>query len=105
MKRMPEKAAGSEEVRINGFAFTLAKCTTRAAYSAKPGRNVVLDLQSIRKQFPVVIDTPIVVVIREQGVEVVVHQYGELVFKRCDDMEKMKGIAERVYTAGMAGSS
>ncbi len=92
-------------VRVNGFSFSVAKCSTRAAYSARPSKQVRLDLSAIRKDFETVVETPIVVVIREQGVEVVVHQYGELVFKRCDDVEKMKEIAEKIYAAGLAGSS
>jgi molybdopterin-synthase adenylyltransferase len=85
----------------NGFAFKVAKCKTRAAYSVKPNKQIKLDLGKIKKNFKTVLDTPIVVVIESDGVEIIVHNYGELVFKKFDDEKKIKEIAEKVYRVGM----
>ncbi len=83
------------------FAFMVARCTTRAAYSAKPNKNVTLDLAKIKKKYETLLDTPIVVVIKIEGVEIVVHCYGELVFKEFYDEEKIKKIAKEIYGAGL----
>lgn len=80
--------------------FTLGKCKTRAAYSAKLRKQGVLDLKRIARKFIVVLETPIVLVITVSGIEVIVHQYGELVFKKCEDMELMERIASEVYEMG-----
>ncbi|OGI66355.1 hypothetical protein A2642_01415 [Candidatus Nomurabacteria bacterium RIFCSPHIGHO2_01_FULL_39_10] len=80
--------------------FTLGKCKTRAAYSAKLRKQGVLDLKKIARKFTVVLETPIVLVISISGIEVIVHQYGELVFKKCEDMELMERIASEVYEMG-----
>ncbi len=81
--------------------FTLGKCKTRAAYSAKLRKQGVLDLKRVAKKFTVVLETPIVLVISVSNVEVIVHQYGELVFKKCEDMELMEKIAKEIYEEGM----
>ena len=81
--------------------FTLGKCKTRAAYSAKLRKQGVLDLKRVAKKFTVVLETPIVLVISVSNVEVIVHQYGELVFKKCEDMELMEKIAKEIYERGM----
>ena len=81
--------------------FTLGKCKTRAAYSAKLRKQGVLDLKRIARKFIVVLETPIVLVITVSGIEVIVHQYGELVFKKCEDMELMERIASEVYEEGV----
>lgn len=81
--------------------FNLAKCRTKAAYSAKLKRQGRLDLDKIKKEFEVVLETPILLVIKAEGVEIIVHGYGELLFKRCEDIEKMSRLAEKIYEAGL----
>ncbi len=77
--------------------FTIQKCKTKAAYSAKPKKNIKLNLKKINKEFEVILETPILLVIKESGIEIIVHGYGELLFKNCEDVSKMKKIAEKVY--------
>jgi molybdopterin-synthase adenylyltransferase len=79
--------------------YTLAKCKTRAAYSAKPKRNMKLNLGKVKKSFEIVLDTPIVVVIKEQNVEIIVHNHGELIFKNSDNQELMNQLARKIYEA------
>ncbi|HIJ10875.1 TPA: hypothetical protein HA278_02340 [Candidatus Woesearchaeota archaeon] len=81
--------------------FTLTKCKTKAAYSAKLVKQGKLDLKKITKEFSVMLETPILLVIKEQDVEIIVHGYGELLFKRCTNVAKMRKIAEKVYEIGM----
>tara|TARA_Y100000034_G_scaffold43491_2_gene53049 strand:- start:233 stop:493 length:261 start_codon:yes stop_codon:yes gene_type:complete len=78
--------------------FTIEKCKTKAAYSAKPVQNIKLNLKKIKEKFETVLETPILLVIKVKGIEVIVHNYGELLFKNCEDKEKMEKIAERVYS-------
>lgn len=81
--------------------FTLGKCKTRAAYSAKLKKQGQLDLDKIKRKFEVVLETPILLVIKVEGIEIIVHQYGELVFKNCQDMTLMEQIANDVYELGL----
>ena len=81
--------------------FTLGKCTTRAGYSAKLKSPRKLNLAAIKKAFPTVLETPIVLVIKTGAGEVVVHNYGELLFKEGKDMEVMEKVAKKIYDTGV----
>lgn len=75
--------------------FTLEKCKTKAAYSAKA--KLKLDLKKIKRKFSVILETPLLLVIKVGGIEIIVHSHGELLFKNCEDQQLMKKIAEEVY--------
>ncbi len=77
--------------------FTIKKCKTRAAYSAKPLKNIKLDLARIKTKFPVVMETPILLVIKVDEVEIIVHSYGELIFKTTKNIDRLEKIAEKIY--------
>ncbi|MBU1111252.1 MAG: hypothetical protein ABIG93_05625 [archaeon] len=81
--------------------FILSKCKTKAAYSAKLKKPGKLNLNKIKKKFEVVMDTEIVLVLKVDGVELICHAYGELLFKNCDDLTLMEKIAEKVYSMGL----
>ncbi len=81
--------------------FTVAKCRTKAAFTAKPNKNIKLNLENLRKNFSVVMDTPILLVVNKDGFEVIVHGYGELVFKNTDDVDKIREIAQEIYGKGL----
>jgi len=81
--------------------YTLAKCKTKASYSAKLAQKGKLNLDAIKKQFTVKVDTPILLVISVDGVEVIVHGYGELLFKNSMDVELLEKLAKRIYEAGL----
>jgi len=81
--------------------FSIEKCKTKAAYSAKLKKQQHLDLQKIKNKFEVLLETPILLVIKEQEVEIIVHGYGELLFKNGDDVDLMRKIAERIYEVGL----
>lgn len=90
-------------VRITSFMikFNLEKCKTKAAYSAKLQQKGKLDLAKIKAHFDVILETPILLVITVDGIEIIVHNYGELLFKNCDNVELMRAIAERIYEQGL----
>ncbi len=83
--------------------FTIEKCKTKAAYSAKLKRQQKLDLGKIKDKFPVILETPVLLVITVEGIEIIVHGYGELLFKNCADVDLMESIAKKIYSVGSAG--
>ncbi|MBI2669362.1 hypothetical protein HYX14_05980 [Candidatus Woesearchaeota archaeon] len=82
--------------------FSLAKCKTKAAYSARLLQKGKLDLQKVKSKFETILETPILLVVKIQGMEVIVHSYGELMFKNGNDMALMEKIAEEIYKVGLA---
>jgi adenylyltransferase/sulfurtransferase len=82
--------------------FTVQKCKTRKGWSAKPAKNIKLNLADIRKKYKVVMDTPILLVIDHEG-EIIVHDYGELLFKDMKDEAKIRKVSEEIYKVGGAG--
>ena len=81
--------------------FHVQKCKTRAGYSAKLVKQGKLDLAALRAKFDVVMDTPVLLVLSVDDIEVIVHGYGELLFKKCDDIELARKIAEKIYGVGV----
>ena len=83
--------------------FTLEKCKTRAGYSAKLPSSKRLNLSHIKKEFEVLLETPILLVVKVEGMEIVVHGFGELLFKNSKegDLEKMRKVAEKIYDLGL----
>jgi len=81
--------------------FTLGKCKTRAAFSAKLKQKGTLDLEKIKKYFTVLLETPILIVIKEEGMEIIVHGHGELLFKNGADLSLMEKTAENIYEVGL----
>lgn len=83
------------------LTFSLGKCRTRAGYSAKLLRQGKLDLDEIKKHFPVVLETPLLLVVATAAGEVIVHGYGELLFKEGKDIAVMEKAAAKVYEYGL----
>lgn len=82
--------------------FILSKCKTKVAYSTRlKYQQYQLDLKLLAKKFEVVIETPVVLVIKVGGVELTAHNFGELLFRNCDNLDKMQYIAEKVYAVGL----
>lgn len=81
--------------------FTLTKCKSKAAYQTKLKKQSKLDLDKVKKQFKVILETPILLVIKSEGIEIIVHGFGDLLFKKCDDLELIRKIAENVYDVGL----
>ena len=81
--------------------FSLAKCKTKAAYSAKLMQKGKIDLKKVVEKFEVVMETPILLVIKTETGEVIVHSHGEILFKKCTDTELMEKIAEKIYSISL----
>lgn len=81
--------------------FSLAKCKTKAAYSAKLKQQGKLDLIKIKNHYEILMETPILLVIKTAAGEVIVHAHGELLFKKCTDTDLMEKVAEEIYRLGL----
>ena len=81
--------------------FSVGKCKTKAAFSAKLKQPRKLDLAAIKQKFEVLLDTPILLVVKIDKKEIIVHGYGELMFKEGGDTEWMEGVAQRLYEVGL----
>ena len=77
--------------------FEIKACKTKAAYSAKPLKKITLDLDKLKTLFTTLVDTPILLVINVDSEEIIVHNHGELTFKKLKDENKIKIIAEKIY--------
>jgi|SRR3989338_10939906 len=86
--------------------FTFGKCKTRAGYSAKLIKQGKLDLKKIKNHFETILETPILLVIKAEGLEIVVQEYGELLLKNgtAEQVELMEKVAGKVYRVGLGKS-
>ncbi len=83
------------------ISFTLERCKTRAGYSARLAKDVKLNLKAIAGKFKIVLETPILLVLSTAEGEIIVHRYGEILFKEGKDLTVMKKIAEEIYSLGL----
>ena len=81
--------------------FTIAKCKTKAAFMAKLRRKQTLNLKKIAATFETLLQTDILVVIQVHGVEIVVQNYGDLLFKDSTGTELLEKIATEIYGVGL----
>jgi hypothetical protein len=81
--------------------FSLAKCKTKAAYSAKLMQKGQINLKKIKEKFEVLMETPILLVIKTEAGEVIVHSHGEILFKGCKEVDLMEKIAQKIYEVGL----
>lgn len=82
--------------------FIIEKCKTKAVFAAKPVGNVKLNLGKIKKVFKTKMETPIILVLDCED-EIIVHDYGEIIFKTLTDTKKIEKIANEIYEAGSYG--
>lgn len=81
--------------------FKIDYCKSKAGYSAKLDRNRNMDFNKLKKNFNVVMDAGIVLVLKIDNEEIIVHKYGELIFKTLKDKKKIEKIAEKIYGAAL----
>ena len=80
--------------------FEIKECKTKSSFVAKPKKRISLNIKKITKKFEVIEDAGIIAVIRIDNEEIVVNNYGELIFKTNKDIEKIRKIAKEIYTTG-----
>lgn len=79
-------------------SYVIKKCKTRAAFSVRFNRKI--DLLKIKKKYKVLLETPLLLVVEKAGAEMIVHQYGEVIFKKAKDYNQIERLAEEIYSSG-----
>jgi hypothetical protein len=77
--------------------FSLGKCKTKAAYSAKLKQKGILNLKKVSEKYEVLMNSPILVLIKVDNFEIIVHKHGEIFFKNCDNYPFMENLAKEIY--------
>ncbi|MBI2545714.1 hypothetical protein HYV81_00890 [Candidatus Woesearchaeota archaeon] len=77
--------------------FEVKLCRTRAALSAKPVKQLRLNLARLSGKFEVVVTTPVAAVLKVNNEDIVVHQYGEIFFKKLKDEAAIIKIVQDIY--------
>lgn len=78
--------------------FTFGKCKTKGAYSAKLRQPEKLQLNKLKGKFDIISETPILYMVKVDNYEIIVHAYGEIMFKHGSDENEMKSIASRIFS-------
>ncbi len=77
--------------------FYLKLCKKKAAYKAKAISNLHLDLSKIKKTYKTSFSTTKLIVIETEGLEIIVQEDGELLFKNSKDKKLMEKVAKKIY--------
>jgi hypothetical protein len=77
--------------------FYLKLCKKKAAYKAKPISKLHLDLSKIKKTYKTSFSTTKLIVIETEGLEIIVQEDGELLFKNSKDKKLMEKVAKKIY--------
>ncbi len=81
--------------------FNIEYCKTKKGFEAKLKKPKKLELNKIKKQFKVIGDAGITLVIKEENEEIIIQQYGSLLFKATKDKEKAEKIAKKIFKVGL----
>ena len=84
--------------------FTLNPCDTDKSCKAKLNKRQKLDLGKIKEKFKVTSDAGIALVLEIEHIEVIVHGFGDLVFKVGKlkiSKSKLKELAKKIYGIGL----
>lgn len=81
--------------------YTIKPCKTKAAFSVKPKDKLKLNFEKLKQHFETILDNPIALVLKIDQEEVVVHNYGDLLFKTLKNAEKITEIADKIYEVGL----
>jgi len=82
--------------------FTLAKCKTRAAFSAKLRQGGKLNLEKLKAKYEIILETPLLLVLKAENLELIVHGHGEILFKNGENLAQMEKIAQEIYSIGLS---
>lgn len=84
--------------------FTLTPCKTKQSCKAKLNKPQKLNLSNLKVKFKVTSDAGIALVLDIDSMEVIVHSYGELIFKTGNKKvteENIKHIAKRIFDTAL----
>jgi hypothetical protein len=77
--------------------FRIQKCKQKAAFAAKPLKQVKLDLKKVAKHFETLFESPVMVLIKVDDCRALVEKHGEIIFRDYKTKEEYEKIAQKVY--------
>lgn len=77
--------------------FEINECETKAMYRVKLKKRAHLNMKNLNG-FEIVMDGGMIVIIKVEGEEIIVHDFGELIFKTLKNTDKIREISEVVYS-------
>ncbi len=77
--------------------YEIRMCDTKNQYSARPLVEMKVDFARLKKSVKVLVESPIVLICNIDGVECLIHNYGEIFFRNTKNIKKMKIVADKVY--------
>lgn len=89
---------GKSDLIKSETEFIIKECTTKSSFSAKPVKKISFDFKKLKNEFEVLEDAGIILILKVDGEELIVHNHGEIVFKKLKDTEKMRIIAKKIYS-------
>lgn len=87
---------------MNHHQFSIELCKTKAGYEATLPKPTPLNVDALRKHYTVREDAGIILVIHVDDEDVIVHQYGKLIFKTLTDNKKITQLAMKIYETATA---
>ena len=72
------------------------RCSSKGAFEAFPEKQVKVDLSSLKNGFVVIVETPVLVIVKDVF-EVSVFKDGKLLIKDCGSLEAAEEQAAKVY--------
>ena len=81
--------------------FKISECKTKSSFITKPNKRMNLNIKNIVKEFETIQDAGIIAVITVDKEEIIVHDYGELLFKTWTDTNKIRNVARKIYELGL----
>lgn len=88
-------------MNIGEKVFEISLCKKKAAFTAKPKKNLSLDLKKLKEKFETSFDSNFVLALKIEKIEVIVHKHGEIIFKNTEDEKLMNKIAKKIYKIGL----
>jgi len=71
-------------------------CKTKGGIAVRPATAIKMDFIKLKSKYKIVASTPQVIILRDED-EIIVHKYGELIFKNMKNKPIIKKIAEKIY--------
>jgi len=75
----------------------IRKCATKGAFEVIPEKNMKIDLGKIKKIFEVIVDMPMLLLIKIGNSEATVYKTGKLIIRNVNSKELAQKIAENIY--------
>lgn len=88
-------------MKTNEKLFKIELCKKKAAFTAKPQKNLSLNLDILKDKFDISFESKLVLIIKVKSIEIIVHKHGELIFKNTEDEKIMEKIAKKIYKEGL----